>query len=98
MTNYLIAPAARQDLLDIISYIAARDSGAATRVRHALLAAFDRLSERPALGHVRGDRTALPVRFWTVARRYAVVYRGEAGRIEIARVFSAGQDIASLLG
>jgi len=54
VTDYLIAPAARQDLLNIIRYIAARDSGAASRVRNALLAAFYRLSERPALGHVAG--------------------------------------------
>ena len=98
MTGYLIAPAARQDLFDVISYVAARDPDAAVRLRDALFAAFDRLSERPALGHVRRDLTQQPVRFWTVARRYAVVYRGEAGPIEIARVFSAGQDIASLLG
>jgi len=98
VTAYLIAPAARQDLFDIISYVAARDSDAAVKLRDALFAAFDRLSERPALGHVRRDLTPQPVRFWTVARRYAVVYRGEVGPIEIARVFGPGQDIASLLG
>ncbi|HWU78610.1 MAG TPA: type II toxin-antitoxin system RelE/ParE family toxin [Caulobacter sp.] len=97
MTAYSIAPAARQDLHDIIDYVAAHDPDAARRVLEALSSAFSRLSRHPALGHARPDLTAQPVRFWPVLRRYTVTYRETRGMIEIVRVFSAGQDIASHL-
>ncbi|WP_426031880.1 type II toxin-antitoxin system RelE/ParE family toxin [Caulobacter sp. DWP3-1-3b2] len=97
MTAYSVSSAARQDLLDIVSYIAARDIDAATKVRDALLTAFDRLARRSALGHARPDLTRLPLRFWSVAGRHSVAYRGDGGSVEIVRVFGPGRDIASLL-
>ena len=97
MTDYTLSLAARQDILDIVGYIAAHDVDAAAKVRSALLAAFDRLARRPALGHARPDLTKLPLRFLNVIRRYSVAYREHDGSVEIVRVFGPGRDIASLL-
>jgi plasmid stabilization system protein ParE len=97
MTSYTVSPAAREDLLEVVGYIATHDAEAAARIRDALLAAFDRLAGRPALGHARPDLTTRPVRFWGVGRRYTVVYRDEGGHLEIVRVFGPGRDVASLL-
>lgn len=97
MTGYTVSSAARQDILDIVSYIAARDVDAATKVRDVLLSAFDRLARRPALGHARPDLTRLPLRFLTVIRRYSVAYRDQGGSGEIVRVFGPGRDIPTLL-
>ncbi|TCS16513.1 type II toxin-antitoxin system RelE/ParE family toxin [Caulobacter sp. BK020] len=97
MTGYKVSSAARRDILDIVSYIAARDVDAATKVRDTLLAAFARLARRPALGHVRPDLTRLPVRFLNVIRRYNVAYRDHGGSVEIVRVFGPGRDIPALL-
>lgn len=62
MTGYLIAPAAQQDLLEIIDYIAAENPEAAERVRDMLFDAFDAIADRPRIGHFRHDLTAPPPR------------------------------------
>lgn len=96
MTGYALTPAARDDILDITSYIAAEDFGAAARVRDELFKAFELLAERPGLGHRRPDLTRLPVRFWPVMARYMVVYR-EADPVQVLRVLSGYRDIAAIL-
>jgi plasmid stabilization system protein ParE len=50
----------------------------------------------PALGHVREDLTAQPLRFWTVGV-YLVIYRAERTPIEIVAVTRGGRDIPRLL-
>lgn len=91
--RYLIAPAARQDLLDIVGYSAADNPAAGARVRNAMLVAFDRLADNPGIGHDREDLTRQPVRFWTVLGRYSIVYRStDDGRLEVARVLGPGRD------
>lgn len=97
MIDYVLAPDARQDVLEILAYIAAHNAAAADRVRERLFDAFEKLSKRPALGHRRPDLTDHRVRFWTVLGRYSVVYRGEQAPIEIMRVLGRGRDIAGLL-
>ncbi len=67
-------------------------------MRDDLFAAFERLSAHPELGHRRRDLTLLPVRFWTVRRRYLIVYRTESNTVAILRVLSAYRDIAAILG
>jgi toxin ParE1/3/4 len=95
--DYILAPDARRDVLEILTYIAADNTTAADRVRERLFESFEKLAKRPALGHRRPDLASDQVRFWTVQGRYAVVYRGEQAPIEILRVLGPGRDVASLL-
>jgi antitoxin ParD1/3/4/toxin ParE1/3/4 len=94
---YRLANAALQDVFDIVDYIAVDNLHAAENIRDLLFATFDRLAERPEMGHLRRDLTDQPLRFWTVARRYVIAYRSDRDILEIARVFGPGRDIAALL-
>jgi antitoxin ParD1/3/4 len=96
MSEFTLAPAARQDLLDIWDYIAVDSLDAADRVRDELFAAMRKLAAMPHLGHLREDRVDEPLRFWRVYR-YLIIYRAESDPIEIVRVLSASRDISSLL-
>lgn len=58
--------------------------------------ALGRLAENPGLGHRREDLTDLPVFFWNVLDRYAVVYR-KRRPLEIVRVLPWKMDIPTLL-
>ena len=97
MSHYTISPQAFAEIDEILDYVAADNRDAAERVRTALFEAFDRLARRPGLGHRRLDLTELPLRFRTIMGRYLVAYRGDAGRVEIVRVFGPGRDVAGLL-
>ena len=97
MNPYRLANAALQDLFDIVDHIAVDNPEAAKRISDILFTSFDRLAQRPAMGHLRRDLTNHPLRFWTVARRYTVAYRSDRDVLEIVRVFGPGRDIASLL-
>jgi antitoxin ParD1/3/4/toxin ParE1/3/4 len=97
VTDYSVSRRAVREIEEIIDYIAADNPDAAERVRHAILEAFGRLAKRPGIGHRRVDLTPLPLRFYTVAGRYLVAYRGTSAPIEIVRVFGPGRDVARLL-
>ena len=96
MTSYVVAPAAEADIDEIALHIAANNRAAAERFIDEVHATFELLAQNPRLGHARPDLTNRPVRFWTVMRRYMVVYR-DRSPIEIVRVISGYRDIANLL-
>jgi plasmid stabilization system protein ParE len=96
VTTYVVAPAAKADIDEIALYIAAADRAAAERFIDEIYDAFDLLALQPGLGHYRRDLTDRPVRFWTVMRRYMIVYR-DRSPVEIVRVLSGYRDIAALL-
>jgi plasmid stabilization system protein ParE len=97
MTRYEFAPNARREFYSILDYIADRSPAGARRVRNAVHDAVEKLGERPGLGHKGDDLTSRPVRFFTVMRRYTIIYRGEEPPIEVIHVVGPGRDIASLL-
>lgn len=82
MSPYVVTLQAEQDIAEIAAYIAQDNRNAAERFVSDLYHAFVQLAEKPGLGHSRDDFSSLPVRFWTVSRRYMVVYRSEARPIE----------------
>ncbi len=97
MTGYAIAPVARDEMRDIIDYIAQDNPAAANSVLDTIFDAFDDLAAHPAMGHTRDDLMSQKVRFWTVLGRYSVVYREYALGVEIVRVLGPGRDIESIL-
>lgn len=94
--TYVVSRRARADLIDIQDYIARDNPAAAERVVDGILAAFEKLAERPQMGQVRNDLTDRNVRFWAVYS-YMIVYEEADDGIGVARVLSSFRDISALL-
>jgi plasmid stabilization system protein ParE len=96
MSRFIFAPAARQDLREIQSFIARESVAGARRVMAEIHTACARLAENPHLGHRREDLTDQPVLFWPV-RAYFIIYQPETTPLEIVRVLHGARDIPNLL-
>lgn len=98
--TYHLTDQAAQDLAEILdqSYdLFGEDRAVRTGLE------FDRamqwLGESPGLGHVRED-LAPPgrnLRFWTVLRRFVIVYQPDTTPVEIVRILDGARDIGALL-
>ena len=100
MPRYRVTPAARSDLFEIWSYIAADSPSSADRVEAEIRAAFEMLAGFPLAGHLRPDLTDKPLRFFPV-RSYMIVYRAaplEITPLEIIRVVHGARNLVRLLG
>ena len=96
MSEFLLSPAARLDLLGIWEYVARDSVEAADRVIEKLHSEMRELARQPGLGHFRRDLADEPLRFWRVYT-YLVIYRPETRPLEIARVLSAYRNVKELL-
>lgn len=99
MTPYRFTPEASADLFEIWSYIAADNREAADRVENAVHEACALIARSPLAGQVRGDLTALPLRFWTIARypNYLIVYDPAAVPLQIIRILHGMRDVKRVL-
>jgi plasmid stabilization system protein ParE len=97
MSRVEVAPAAQDEIEEIVEFIARDSAAAAERVQVAIREAIARLGQWPSIGHSREDLTTKPVRFWNVMGRYTLVYASDDTSVRILRVFGPGQDIASRL-
>jgi plasmid stabilization system protein ParE len=97
MRRVELAPAAQDEIEDIVEFIAVDSPTAANRVRVAIGEAIVRIGEWPSIGHTREDLTTRPVRFWNVMGRYTLVYESDDTSVRVLRVFGPGQDIARRL-
>lgn len=75
MKNYLISPAAEQDIDELITYISQENPSAALKRLDRLYEAMNILAEQPLIGHQRKDLTNKPVRFWPAAFHYLIIYK-----------------------
>lgn len=82
---YVLTKLARQELDEILAYIAERDLDTAVRVDQEFDHAFLRLAQNPGIGHVRRD---LPRRYrvWHLYD-YLIVYKPETAPLEIVRLW-----------
>ena len=96
MGNYVLVPEARNDLLEILNYIAIDSIDSALRVHDRFVEIFELLSENPKAGHFRDDLTSRPVRFFPVYS-YLVVYLAETSPVQIVRVLGGAQDVKTIL-
>lgn len=98
-SSYILSPAAVDDIdlaaRSIIEFLG--DIAAAEKFIDNIHDALDRLAKNPNLGHRREDLTALPVFFWNVLDRHAVIYR-KRQPLEIVRVLPWKREISTLLG
>ncbi len=93
MKAYRLTPKAEEDLFTIWSYIAPENLEAADRLEADIFEAFQRLADRPDLGHFRRDLTEKPVRFFPVRRNYLIVYDPASEPLEVLRVLHAARDV-----
>ena len=96
MSQYVLSPAALDDLFRIWRYIAEDNEAAADRWIERLYEEFEALASQPQMGHRRNDLTARNVLFWPVSR-YLVIYRIQPAQIEIIAVTQGSRDIPGLL-
>ncbi len=95
MAEVYLSDLAREDLVDVWSYIAYDSENAADSVVDEITAILERLAENPALGRVRGDLGS-ELRSFPV-KTYIVFYRPRQQGIEVARVLSGYRDLATLI-
>jgi toxin ParE1/3/4 len=92
---------ARQDILEIISYIASDNPGAAAALYEAYERILQHLKETPEMGrpYAPGDPQLGQVRAVAIGRfrRYLVFYRRQDDNVEVLRVLHAHRDITSIL-
>ncbi len=92
---------ARQDILEIISYIASDNPGAAGALYEAYERILKHLEETPDMGRPYASSYPQLRRVRAVAigrfRRYLVFYRRQDSNVEVLRVLHAHRDITSIL-
>jgi plasmid stabilization system protein ParE len=96
--DFVLAPAARDDLVEIWDYYAVivDNIDLADRIRDEFFSAFAELAQTPGMGHYRTDLVAEPLRFWKV-HEYLIIYRSENKPLEIVRVLHGKRDVQALL-
>ena len=91
---------AATDIDDIVGWTLDRGGAAATaeRLLTTVLAAGERIAERPLLGRRRPDLLPEPYRFWSVPRyRLLLVYDPTTSPATILRVLNTTRDLPPLL-
>ena len=93
----LLSPRARADPEEIGDYVAQDSDSAALQVLDRILTEIRRLTENPAIGHVREDLAPnLELRFWPVYS-YLIIYRFDAETLEVVRILSGFRDLNRML-
>lgn len=87
-------PAAKADLIAIWNYVAAESPRAADRLLDEIDRQISRLGDFPEIG-ARRDEIAPDARV-LVSGRYLILYRVEAGVVEIIRVVHGARDLSDL--
>lgn len=93
---FRLAPAAEEQIGDIVAFIATDSEEAAVRVRNALYSAFELLATQPGIGHAREDLTERPVKFWSVYS-YLVVYDPASQPLTIVAVLHGARNVEQIL-
>lgn len=97
MSRCIVSDEALRDLSDIWEFIAADNIDAADRQIDVLEAAFERLCDRPHIGHVRPEVSDNSIRFWRV-KSYLVAYQPDHKPLSIVRILHGARDLNALLG
>jgi toxin ParE1/3/4 len=99
MSRFLLAPAAKSDLVEIWNYYATEigDPDLADRMRDEIFDGIRAVARMPDLGHFRRDLADEPLRFWRI-RSYLIIYRGDAKPIQVVRILHGARDVQAVLG
>lgn len=96
MSRFVLTPAARGDLEEIVDFIAKDSPDAAQRVRREMRDSMRKLARTPEMGHFRRDLCDEPLRFWQVYS-FLIIYRPETRPLQILRVLRAARDVRTIL-
>ena len=96
MRALVFTPAARSDLEDIFRFIAADNPRRARSYVGDIQQACRSLCDMPEMGLARSDLRP-NLRVLPLWRRIVVAYEPSETRIDVLRVFSAGQDYETIL-
>ena len=98
MSLYIVAPAARDDLIVIWRYYAEQAGGpdVADRKVGKIVTGFHTIANTPGIGHSRQDLSDEALRFWAVGK-YLIIYRSETVPVQIVRVLHAARDVQATL-
>jgi len=96
MSRFVLTPAARGDLEEIVDFIAMDSPDAAQRIRRELRNSMRMLARTPGMGHFRRDLSDEPLRFWQVYS-FLIIYRPETRPLQILRVLRAARDVKTIL-
>lgn len=94
MTQWVLSPLARQDLQEILDYVAA-DSGSlgtADKVAGDFEAALETVAASPDIGWRRKHLTGSGIRWWRV-HSYLVVYDPASKPLRVIRVLHGARDL-----
>ena len=99
MSAYRFTPPAIDDLFEILAFVARDNLQAADRIEQSVYQACEIIATSPLAGSVRGDLTALPVRFWLVQpyTNYLIVYDPKTSPIQIIRILHGARNLPSIL-
>ena len=93
--RYTHSARAEEDLIGIWTYVAADNPAAADRLLDRIEAACSRLARYPRLGPARSD-LAPGMRYYVVSN-YLILYRENAGQIDIVRVVHGARFLPDLI-
>lgn len=96
MSAYVLSAEALQDLRYIWEFIASDNVTAADKLENEFFEAFERLAQRPRMGHTRSDLTERDVRFWPVGS-YLIVYRSTSTALQIVAVLHGARDLTEVI-
>ena len=96
MSQFVLTPAAEDDIRELLEYIERDNPSAVQRVRDGLLDGMRLIAERPGIGHARTDLASEAVRFWSLFS-YLIIYRQETKPVQIVRVLRGKRDVRRLL-
>ncbi|HBL30449.1 MAG TPA: type II toxin-antitoxin system RelE/ParE family toxin [Acidobacteria bacterium] len=96
MSRFVLTSAAREDLEELVAYIAKDSPTAARRVARELRNSMRKLARLPEMGHRRSDLCDEPLRFWQVYS-FLVIYLPETKPLQILRVLRAARDVRAIL-
>lgn len=94
MTELIWSPQALRDLEGIRAYIALDSPLYADLTVRRIVAAVERLKAFPESGRIVPERNAPDIRE-VIVGRYRVVYRRQAGAVEIATVFRGSRQFSA---
>lgn len=94
LSRVVRSPAARQDLVEVWTYVAGVDPAAADRLLDRLLAKLEMLAGSPGVGSPRPE-LAVNLRSVSV-RPYLLFYRPIVDGIELVRVLHGARDLSAL--
>ncbi len=95
MAKAVYAPAANDDLCDIVSFIAQDNPNAARRWLQNIRQTSNLLAMSPMMGEERRDFGVPGCRSFTVGR-YVIFFRSRDDGIEIARIIHGSRDLRNL--